>query len=374
MLDVSVRRVQGAFRVDAAFSSPAAGVTALFGRSGSGKTSIINMIAGLSRPDEGRIAVNGTPLFDSAVRIDVPMDRRRIGYVFQDGRLFPHMTVRANLTYGMKLVPAAQRIIPFDDVVEMLGVGHLLDRRPAHLSGGEKQRVAIGRALLTSPRLLLMDEPLAALDETRKGEVLPFVAGLPKQFAIPIVYVSHSLDEILKLADTLVLMDGGRAVAAGAVEEVVGSLHLSGGMDAAEAGAVLTTMVEDHDPRHHLTLLRFAGGRLAVQRMDQPVGARVRVRIRASEVGIALEPPRHSSFQNVFPVRIVALEPPRDGQVDIRLDAAGAPLWARITSRARDAMALEPGLIVHALVKSVALTRGDVGHHSPIPADRKERP
>ncbi|MCA1973589.1 MAG: molybdenum ABC transporter ATP-binding protein [Caenispirillum sp.] len=367
MLDVSVQRRQGAFAVDAAFSSPAAGVTALFGRSGSGKTSVINMIAGLARPDAGRIALDGAPLFDSARRIDLPMEARRIGYVFQDGRLFPHMTVRANLTYGMKLVPAAQRVIGFDAVVGMLGIEPLLDRRPAKLSGGEKQRVAIGRALLTSPRLLLMDEPLAALDETRKGEVLPFVAGLPKEFAIPIVYVSHSLDEILKLADTLVLMNAGAAVAAGPVEDVVGRLHLSGALDAAEAGAVLTTVVEEHDAAHHLTLLRFPGGRIAVQRMNQPPGAQVRVRIRASEVGIALEPPRHSSFQNVFPARIVDLAPPRDGQVDIRLDAAGAAVWARITSRACETMALEPGLVVHALVKSVALTRADVGRHSPLP-------
>lgn len=210
MLDVSVRKRQGNFQVDAAFHSPAVGVTALFGRSGSGKTSVINMVAGLSRPDDGRIAVNGAALFDSAARIDLPMDKRRCGYVFQDGRLFPHMTVRTNLTYGMKLVPRNERVIDFDDVVDVLGIRHLLDRRPAKLSGGEKQRVAIGRALLTCPRLLLMDEPLAALDETRKGEVLPFVADLPRHFAIPVLYVSHSLDEILRLADTLVLMEGGK--------------------------------------------------------------------------------------------------------------------------------------------------------------------
>lgn len=365
MLDIAVRRAQGAFTVDAAFASPAVGVTALFGRSGSGKTSIINMIAGLARPDAGRIAVNGDTLFDSAAGIDVAMERRRIGYVFQDGRLFPHMTVAANLTYGMRLVPAAQRVIGLDAVVGLLGIEHLLDRRPAKLSGGEKQRVAIGRALLTSPRLLLMDEPLAALDETRKGEVLPFIATLPRQFAIPIVYVSHSLDEILRLADTLVLMDAGRAVAAGPLEDVLGDLRPTGALDASETGSVLATTVEGHDVAHHLTLLRFAGGRLAVQRMDLPTGARVRVRLRASEIGIALEPPRHSSFQNVFPARVVDVEAPVLGQVDIRLDAGGAALRARITSRAAEAMRLEPGLIVHALVKSVALTRGDMGRHSP---------
>lgn len=375
MLDVAVRRRQGAFQVDAAFHTPAAGVTALFGRSGSGKTSVINMVAGLAKPDEGRIAVNGEALFDSARRLDLPMEKRRCGYVFQDGRLFPHMTVRANLTYGMALVPRARRVIAFDDVVDVLGIGHLLDRRPAKLSGGEKQRVAIGRALLTSPRLLLMDEPLAALDETRKGEVLPFIADLPKRFAIPILYVSHSLDEILRLADTLVLMDGGTAVASGPVEDVVGRLHLSGAVDAAEAGAVLATVVEAHDDLHHMTLLRFPGGRLSVQRMDLPVGAAVRVRIRAGEVGIALEPPRHSSFQNVFPAAIDTLTEAGPGQVDVRLLAGGVPLWARITTRAREVMALEPGQVVHALVKSVALTRGDVaGHDAPPVSAREEAP
>lgn len=364
MLDVSITKRQGDVLIDVAFTAPTAGVTALFGRSGSGKTSVVNMVAGLSRPDSGRIAVNDVALFDSAAGINLPMDKRCCGYVFQDGRLFPHMTVRANLMYGMKLVPVARRVIAFDDVVEVLGIGHLLDRRPARLSGGEKQRVAIGRALLTSPRLLLMDEPLAALDEIRKGEVLPFVANLPRRFAIPILYVSHSLDEILRLADTLVLMEDGKAVAAGPVEDVIGSLHLSGAVDVAEAGTVLSTTVEEHDDAHHMTFLRFAGGRLSVRRMDLEIGAAVRVRIRASEVGIALSPPRDSSFQNVFPAVISDIRPAQAGQVDVRLDA-GCPVWARITTRALEAMALTPGQVVHALVKSVALTRADVTGYEP---------
>jgi molybdate transport system ATP-binding protein len=359
MLDVTVCKQQGEILVDAAFRSPAAGVTALFGRSGSGKTSVVNMVAGLSRPDSGRIAVNDVVLFDSATGLDLPMERRRCGYVFQDGRLFPHLTVRANLEYGMKLVPAAKRVIAFDDVVEVLGIGELLDRRPAKLSGGEKQRVAIGRALLTSPRVMLMDEPLAALDETRKGEVLPFIADLPRRFAIPILYVSHSLDEILRLAETLVLMESGKTVAAGPVEDVVGALHLSGAVDVAEAGAVLMTTVAGHDADHHMTVLDFPGGRLAVRRMAVDIGAAVRVRIRAGDVGIALTPPSDISFQNVFPATVREIGVPQEGQVDIRLDA-GCTVWARITTRALETMALRPGQVVHALVKSVALTRADV--------------
>ena len=221
MLHVQVRKRLGNFIVDVPFSTGAAGVTALFGRSGSGKTSVINMVAGLIVPDEGLIAVNGTKLFDSKQSIDVPPEKRRCGYVFQDGRLFPHLTVKSNLVYGMNLVPRAQRYVSYDQVVDLLGIGHLLARRPAKLSGGEKQRVAIGRALLTSPSVMLMDEPLASLDIERKGEVLPFIARLPRELSIPILYVSHSLDEILNLAEMVVLLDAGKVVATGAVKDLM---------------------------------------------------------------------------------------------------------------------------------------------------------
>lgn len=220
MLEVSVRKLQGNFAVDAAFRTNGAGVTALFGRSGSGKTSVINMVAGLARPDEGRIVVEGKICFDSKNRIDVPPEKRRFGYIFQDGRLFPHLSVKSNLTYGMHLVPTSDRYVELGQVIELLGIEHLLDRRPAKLSGGEKQRVAIGRALLTSPHLLLMDEPLASLDEERKSEVLPFIAKLPRKLSIPILYVSHSLGEIRALADVVVLMDAGRAVAVRKIGEL----------------------------------------------------------------------------------------------------------------------------------------------------------
>jgi molybdate transport system ATP-binding protein len=217
MIDINVTKQQGDFHVDAAFHSKNGGVTALFGRSGTGKTSIIQMVAGLSRPDRGHVKVNGEYLFNSQKGINLPPEKRRIGYIFQDGRLFPHLSVRSNLTYGMSMIPVGKRFVRFDQVVELLGIGHLLSRIPALLSGGEKQRVAIGRALLTSPALLLMDEPLASLDAERKAEVLPFISGLSKEFSIPILYVSHSPDEILKLAEAVVVLDAGRVVAEGGV-------------------------------------------------------------------------------------------------------------------------------------------------------------
>lgn len=221
MLDVNIQREQGTFSVNASFITDGTGITALFGRSGAGKTSVIHMIAGLVRPDSGRIIVNGKTYFDSGKCMDIPPHKRRFGYVFQDGRLFPHLSVKSNLTYGMKLVPPSESYVEFDQVVELLGIGHLLDRRPAKLSGGEKQRIAIGRALLTSPHLLLMDEPLASLDDERKSEVLPFIARLPKAFAVPILYVSHSVDEILNLADRVVIMDSGSVAATGPTDSLL---------------------------------------------------------------------------------------------------------------------------------------------------------
>lgn len=220
MLDVMVKRRQGDFFVDVAFSVPEKGITALFGPSGVGKTSVVNMISGLSRPDTGRIVLGGRALFDSRKGINVSPEGRRIGYIFQDGRLFPHLTVSGNLAYGMKLIPEDRRYVAFDQVVDLLGIRPLLGRRPAKLSGGEKQRVAIGRAFLCSPALLLMDEPLASLDGPRKQEVLPFVAKICRRFSTPVLYVSHSVSEITRLADQVVILDEGRVSAAGPVSEL----------------------------------------------------------------------------------------------------------------------------------------------------------
>jgi molybdate transport system ATP-binding protein len=220
MLEVQVRRKQGDFTMDAAFSAEKSGITALFGPSGAGKTSIVNMVAGLTRPDEGRIVMNGRCLFDSARGIDEPPQKRRVGYIFQDARLFPHLSVRGNLAYGMRLPSKSEQYVDFDQVVQLLGIAPLLDRRPARLSGGEKQRVAIGRALLCSPSLLLMDEPLASLDDSRKSEILPFISRLYHDFSTPIMYVSHVLKEIESLAHHLVFLENGRVIASGRFEEV----------------------------------------------------------------------------------------------------------------------------------------------------------
>lgn len=220
MLEIQARRKQGGFTIDIDIAIESSGVTAFYGPSGAGKTTIINMIAGLSRPDAGRIVMNGRLLFDSGRGVDLPPERRRVGYVFQDARLFPHLSVRGNLTYGMRLLPKPERYVHFDQVVQLLGIDSIIERRPAKLSGGEKQRVAIGRALLCSPAILLMDEPLASLDSGRKSEVLPFISRLGRDFSTPIIYVSHIMEEIDQLADHLVLVEGGAAVMAEPVDRL----------------------------------------------------------------------------------------------------------------------------------------------------------
>ncbi|MDA8229810.1 MAG: molybdenum ABC transporter ATP-binding protein [Magnetospirillum sp.] len=359
MLDLAVRRTQGVFTLDVSFAA-GSGVTALFGRSGSGKTSVINMVAGLSRPDDGRIVVGGRLLFDSGRRIDVPPEDRRVGCVFQEARLFPHLSVRANLTFGMKRLAPAERKIPFDVVIGVLGIDHLLERHPARLSGGEKQRVAIGRALLASPRILLMDEPLAALDAARKEEVLPFIARVARQFAVPMLYVSHSMDEVLRLADTLVLIDGGRVAAVGTVESVLARTDLRPLTGRYDAGAVVEGIVAGHDEDFGVTRLAFGGGELVVGRLALAIGTRTRVRIHARDVAIALDRPERISVRNVLPCVVRSVAAAEGHLVDVVLDCGGSPLWSQITRQAQAALALAPGLPVHALIKAVTIARGDV--------------
>ncbi len=221
MIDINIVKKLGDFSINAAFALGESGITALFGRSGAGKTSIINMVAGLIQPDAGHISINGHFLFNSDEGINIPPEKRRIGYIFQEGRLFQHLSVLSNLTYGMRLIPTSQRYVKLDQVVKLLDIESLLDRRPAKLSGGEKQRVAIGRALLTSPTLLLMDEPLASLDEARKREVIPFIAALSRNLLVPILYVTHDLEEIMTLADNVVLIESGHSIAAVSPEEAI---------------------------------------------------------------------------------------------------------------------------------------------------------
>ena len=361
MIDVDVVRRLGGFRLEVAFRAEAP-IVGLFGRSGSGKTSLVDTFAGIARPERGRIVVNDNTLFDSERGIDVPPERRRLGYVFQDDLLFPHLDVESNLYYGFRRSPHAERVIEPGHVVELLGLGPLLRRLPHALSGGEKQRVAIGRALLAQPRLLLMDEPLASLDVLRRDEVLRYIELLRDDLSIPIVYVSHSVAEITRLADTVVLLAAGKAVAVGDVEDVMSRSDLRPQTGRYEAGAVLDTTVAAHDTMYELTTLRFAGGELVVPSVEGLVGERVRVRIRARDVSLALVRPEQLSIVNVLEASVVALSEEQGPIVDVQLKVGEAPLLARITRRSRDQMRLAAGQRVYAMVKAVSFDRRSVGY------------
>ena len=361
-LSVTLNHKQGAFTLDAGFEC-GAGVTALFGRSGSGKTTLINAIAGLLTPQAGRIALDGLTLFDSAQRINVPARKRGLGYVFQDGRLFPHLTVRQNLCYAHCFNRALDDGHAFDHTVELLGIGALLRRRPAQLSGGEKQRVAIGRALLAKPRLLLLDEPLVALDAQRKSEILSYLKRLRDETKVPMVYVSHAVEEVLQLADHVVLMAHGRVVSAGAVETVMGRPDVGGAAGVSdeshgffEGGAVIDARVQSIDVTDGAATLAFEGGELIVGHTAARIGDVVRVRIRAREVSIALEPPRQISIQNILRGQIVAVDETRGG-VMVAIKVGAMTVRARVTQRAARQLALHAGMTVYALVKAISLDR-----------------
>jgi molybdate transport system ATP-binding protein len=362
-LDLDLTHRQGDFSLDVAFSAPV-GITALFGRSGAGKTTLVNAVAGLLRPQKGRIAVNGTVLLDTAAGIDVPVHLRRVGYVFQEGRLFPHMTVRNNLAFGRRFAPAGAARESMDDVVDLLGIGHLLDRRPKALSGGEKQRVAIGRALLAAPRLLLLDEPLASLDEPRKNEILPYIERLRDELRIPVVYVSHSISEVARLATTIVVLRDGRVVTAGPARAMLADPEALRLLGHREAGAVLTAKVV----RHHddgLTELHHPAGALFLPRIDAAPGTSVKLRIRASDVMLATEEPRQISALNMLSVTVAEIHAGEGPGAAVSLAAGSERLLARLTRRSVERLGLEPGLPVFAIVKAVAIGRADVGASDP---------
>jgi len=368
MIEVDVQKQLGRFELSVQFAAPAKGITALFGRSGAGKTTLVNALAGLVRPDRGRIVIGGEVLFSEADGIDRRPERRRLGYVFQEGRLFPHYSVRGNLTYGIARGTARDPALSFDSVVELLRLDPLLGRRPHNLSGGEKQRVAIGRALLADPRLLLMDEPLASLDLAHRAEILPFIEELRDRLRIPIVYVSHAMEEVVRLADTLVLMSEGRVAAVGTVEDLTSRLDLRPLTGRFDAGAVIRASVAGNDLVFGLTELSFPGGRLRVPHLGLPLGTPVRARIRARDVALALERPQRLSILNVFSGRVVEISQDQGPMVDVRLEI-GKPdrpiaLWARITRRSTHDLRLEVGKPVHALVKSVALDRQSFSPYS----------
>ena len=361
MLEVDVALRRGDFRLEAAFAS-AAPIVALFGRSGSGKTSLVHAIAGIARPERGRIVVGERVLFDSARGIDLAPEARRVGYVFQEGLLFPHLSVRANLGYGERLVPPGERSVDRERIVALLGLEDLMERRPGTLSGGERQRVAIGRALLASPRLLLMDEPLASLDAPRKAEILSYVELLRDELRLPIVYVSHAIEEVTRLADRMVLVSNGRVLAQGSVAELMGRADLAPFTGRFEAGAVLEARVASQDEAFGLATLAFDGGLLVVPNVDALPGEPVRVRIRARDVALAVVPPAGASFQNVLPGTVRAIGAEFGALVEVTVAVGGAALVARVTRKAVHDLGLAPGKPVHALVKAVSIDRHSVGY------------
>ena len=367
MLTVSVTHRLGDFTLDAAFASEG-GLTVLFGRSGAGKTSLVNAIAGLYRPQRGHIEIDGEVLTDTATGRFVPAHRRRVGYVFQEGRLFPHLSVRQNLLYGRWFAPREAGGAAFDQVVGLLGIEPLLARRPAGLSGGEKQRVAIGRALLARPRILVMDEPLAALDERRRSEIFPYIDRLRDEMHLPIVYVSHSIAEVARLATTLVVLSEGRVAAIGPTAQVMSRLDLFPLTGRAEAGAILATRVAGHDRQFGLTILKAAAGELRVPYLDLPAGAALRVRIRARDVMISLAPPSGLSALNVLPGTVAEIAAGDGPIVQLRLDCAGEALIARLTRRSVETLGLRPGLPVHAVIKSIAFDQHAFAGAQPGPA------
>ncbi len=355
-LSVRLRHAYPGFLLDVAFDAPP-GVTALFGRSGSGKTSVVNAVAGLLSPDAARIVVAGRVLQDTEAGLRLPVHRRRIGYVFQEGRLFPHLDVRQNLLYGRWF---AGSDAPIGPVVEMLGIGALLHRRPGGLSGGEKARVAIGRALLSDPAMLLLDEPLAALDEARKAEILPYLERVRDETALPILYVSHSIAEVARLATTFVLMEAGRVVRAGPAGEVLSDPDVVPALGVRAAGAVLSARVEAHEA-DGLTRLETSVGPLWLPRLAAAPGSPVRVRIAAQDVILARHRPEGLSALNILPCVVTALRLGDGPGALVQLRAGEDLLIARVTRRSAEALGLIVGLEVHAVIKSVSVAQADVG-------------
>jgi len=351
MLSLNIMQQQGDHVLEVDLQIPAKGITAIFGVSGAGKTSLINAISGLTQPQRGRIQLHDRLLFDAEQKIALPPEKRRIGYVFQDARLFPHYRVRGNLQYGMAPAMKAQ----FDSLVSLLGLEALLPRFPLSLSGGEKQRVAIGRALLTAPDMLLLDEPLASLDLPRKRELMPYLQKLAKQVDIPMLYVSHSLEEILQLADNVLVLDAGKVKAFGPLERVWSSSAMRPWLPVSELTSVLRVQVLEQHPDYPMTALSLGDQHIWVSRVNQPVKTPLRIRIASADVSLALQPPQHSSIRNILPAQVVELLEVGD-QVEVKLRIGISELWARITPWARDELGIRPDQWLYAQIKSVSVT------------------
>lgn len=354
-LDFDLRISFGNFTLAIEQRVPLHGITALFGPSGCGKSTLLRILAGLERGASGRIALKGETWQAGDGRKALPTHRRGIGYVFQDARLFPHLDVAGNLRYAEKRSLGSGQRIHFDQVVDALDLRALLSRRAPSLSGGERQRVAIGRTLLTRPRLLLMDEPLASLDFKRKAEILPYIARLPRVFGVPIIYVTHDIDEVARLADRMIVLQAGRVMASGDVESVLARADLPVDHEQYEPGAALTARLVGHDPQYRLSQLDLHGQTVTVPLIEAALGSTLHLRIRARDVAIATARPTSISVRNILAATIVEVTArPGTPHADILLDIGGSALRARITRQSADELQLSPGRSVYAIVKSVS--------------------
>lgn len=342
------------FLLDVSLALPMRGITAVFGDSGAGKTTFLRCIAGLERPDQGRLIVGGDTWQDTAIELDRAVHERRVGYVFQEPRLFTHLDVRGNLEYGRRRAGANDHGLTLDRVAGLLGLEGLLGRAPRDLSGGEAQRVAIGRALLSAPSLVLMDEPLASLDTARKEEILPFLDRLHAELSIPVIYVSHNLDEVCRLCDYLVVLDRGQVVANGELQAALAAAETPQ-LAGEEAGVVIIATAGDYDPEYDLTRVTFAGGELYVSGRHGDAAATLRLRVRANDVSLCRERPDQTTILNILPATIAAIQESRHASQLLRLDVGGGTLLARVTRRSCEQLNLRPGDKVFAQIKAVAV-------------------
>lgn len=356
-LSVQISHRLGDFLLDVAFDT-GPGVTALFGPSGSGKTSVANIIAGILDPVDGRIMLHDQLLFDPVSRISLAPHKRRIGYVFQDGRLFPHMTVEGNIRFAMRF---AERAGDPAEVVDLLGLSGLMQRRPGALSGGEKQRVALARALMSDPKILIMDEPLAALDEPRKEEILPYLERLRDQTDIPILYVSHSVAEVARLADNMVILQDGKVARQGPTEEVLSDPAAMPFVGVREAGSILRAKVLDHGP-DGLSRLAISAGELSLPGVSAEPDSDIRIRVLAQDILLSLQRPKGLSSRNILPVEVESVRMGDGPGAAVSLRAGGDRLLARITAQAARELHLAPGLRCFAILKATAVPKGSIGH------------
>ena len=357
MMTVDFQKTLGTFTLSATFAATSGRMTALFGRSGAGKTTLIDCLAGLTRPDTGEIINHGRVFYDAQKAINLAVQDRRVGYVFQEPRLFPHLSVKANLMFGAgRKQRSVEAQIGVEELLDLLGLHPLLTRLPHSLSGGERQRVALGRALLSDPEILLLDEPVSALDQARSGEILSFLQTLKGRLNIPMILVTHRVEDLLRVADDLVLIDNGKVIAAGPLADVASEAGFQSILGDDGAGSVFAMTVRNHRRTDHLSTLGFASGDLFVPLIEAAVGEHVHVRIKATDVAIAKDRPANISMLNILPAEVVEILGWQSGQINLRLRLPGGDvLWARITAKSASDLKIAVGSYVYALIKAVAL-------------------